>query len=131
MGDVFDPDRHKLVAVDQTGQHLHVTLHEIKSDLAAIEASRPMSSDAAAELEKILGSIPIPADLTERMDKLEALVVSQEQAIQTLLQRHFDMAQRLNDIASAADKKLTDLEVTQSFIIRNALAKVELSKGAA
>lgn len=88
--DVFDPARHKIVAVDGEGQHFHVTLHEIKVDMQAL----PGASD-------------------ERVALLEALVVEQEKTIQTLVQR-------LDDIAQA-----------QKFIVENALARVELVKGAA
>jgi Tfp pilus assembly protein PilO len=125
MENVFNPAIHKLVAIDTDGQHIHATLSEIKADLATVEAARPQTVEATAELERLLSSIPVSdAELPARVEKLEALVVSQERTIQTLMQR-------LDDIASAADKKLTDIEVVQSFIIKNALAKVELSKGAA
>lgn len=39
MTNVFDPARHKVVAVDEKGQHLHVTLGELKADMAELPPS--------------------------------------------------------------------------------------------
>jgi hypothetical protein len=38
MSNVFDPAKHKVVAIDENGQHLHVTLAEIQSDMAQLPA---------------------------------------------------------------------------------------------
>ena len=35
---VFDPAKHKVVAVDEHGQHLHVTLGELKADMASLSS---------------------------------------------------------------------------------------------
>lgn len=39
MTGVFDPATHKIVAVDERGQHLHVQLVELALDMASLEAS--------------------------------------------------------------------------------------------
>lgn len=36
MENVFDPARHKVVAVDADGNHLHVSLLELKADMYAL-----------------------------------------------------------------------------------------------
>jgi hypothetical protein len=46
MMNVFDPARHKVVAVDAEGQHIHVDLGELKADMAELEAGQqPVSSE--------------------------------------------------------------------------------------
>lgn len=36
MNNIFDPSRHKVVAVAEDGSHLHVTLGELKADMAEL-----------------------------------------------------------------------------------------------
>jgi hypothetical protein len=36
---VFDPAQHKVVAVNAEGQHIHVTLGELKADMAQLPAA--------------------------------------------------------------------------------------------
>lgn len=36
---VFDPAKHKVVAVDEDGQHLHVTLAELRADMVALSTA--------------------------------------------------------------------------------------------
>ena len=36
MENVFDPIEHRVVAVTKTGQHIHVSLHELKADMYAL-----------------------------------------------------------------------------------------------
>jgi hypothetical protein len=38
MKDVFNPAKHKVVAIDEDGQHLHVTLAELRADMAQLPA---------------------------------------------------------------------------------------------
>jgi hypothetical protein len=45
MSNVFDPAKHKVVAVDEGGQHIHVTLAELRADMAALPAVETVADD--------------------------------------------------------------------------------------
>lgn len=51
---VFDPSRHKIVAVDENKQHLHVTLGELKADMAELPpAPIPVAPQPAPIVETV------------------------------------------------------------------------------
>lgn len=45
---VFDPAKHKVVAVDAEGQHIHVTLMELRADMEALPAGEVAATDRLA-----------------------------------------------------------------------------------
>jgi hypothetical protein len=53
MKDVFNPAKHKVVAINEDGQHLHVTLAELRADMAQLPSvvetvSETVSTDRLA-----------------------------------------------------------------------------------
>jgi hypothetical protein len=46
---VFDPTQHKIVAVDAEGQHVHVTLGELKEDMAQLPVAQATVETASID----------------------------------------------------------------------------------
>jgi len=97
MTDVFDPNRHRVVAVDGEGQHVHVTLGELAADIAALPAPAfvpgPSLNDAARELEAVFSKMRADYDdaaamhmaLDQRVSAIETALRFLAETVETKL----------------------------------------------
>jgi hypothetical protein len=76
--DIFDPQKHKIVAIvadgPEKGQHLHVSLLELAMDMSKVDFAPYF--EHIKNLEAAAASVPIPApqiDLTPLLQRLDAL----------------------------------------------------------
>lgn len=88
---VFDPSRHKIVAVDRDGSHLHVTLAELALDAAGIDLGPLVQRIAALERERVerersMQEIVAIADgLSQRLQRIEGALILMSDAAERKL----------------------------------------------
>jgi hypothetical protein len=76
MSGKFDPTRHKLVAIDGDGQHLHVTFQELQQAEREAERAATFPPEVASLLQLIL----------ERLDEFDQRLTIIEQVEVQLVQ---------------------------------------------
>jgi hypothetical protein len=143
--DIFDPQKHKIVAIvadgPEKGQHLHVSLLELAMDMSKVDFAPFFDRMRALEQAAVSNAPPAPVDLTPIADRLSALERRPAQEIQgsfdaaPLLQEIGALTQRLADLErekSAADARHIEQERMVQTVIQAAAAlldRIEKAEG--
>jgi predicted nucleic acid-binding Zn-ribbon protein len=112
MSDVFDPSRHRVVAVDrETREHVHVTLAELVRDAREIAPAQSVDLSAIyARLDAVEArKQAAPVDLKPVMDAVTGLASD----VLKLAERLRENEERVNDIFAAASQTLREHEEKQ------------------
>lgn len=113
--DIFDPQKHKIVAVildgPEKGQHLHVSLLELAMDMSKVDFAPFFDRMRALEQAAVSNAPPAPVvDLSPIADRLSAL---EQRPAPEASTAQFDAAPLLQEIGMLTER-LADLEREKS-----------------
>lgn len=95
---VFDPQKHKIVAIisdgPEKGSHLHVSLLELAMDMSKVDFAPFFERMAALESAARSVEVPVSVDLAPVLDRLAAL--EQKDLLTPVLEKLAEMTSRIS-----------------------------------